>query len=153
MIDAVVMKPMPQNLTADQQARLQDLFTVFDQVLAAEISQKIPVVSTPGANVARLKPTITGPPSAMQGMKAYEVVPIAAILGGIKAATGTRAKKVEVSLEAKLVDSLANEIVAAVKSKGLAEQADRVQASVEDVREILTEWAKHGAKNVAGLFN
>ncbi|MBV1961432.1 MAG: DUF3313 domain-containing protein [Immundisolibacteraceae bacterium] len=153
MIDAVAMKPMPKNLTADQQGQLKELFAVFDKILRAEMSQRISVVSTSGADVARLQPTITSVTSSTQGMKAYEVIPIAAILGGIKAATGTRAKEIEISLLANVIDSQTSEVLATVVRRGTADQADRMQASVEDVREILTEWAKQGAKNVAGLFN
>ncbi|MBV1928064.1 MAG: DUF3313 domain-containing protein [Gammaproteobacteria bacterium] len=123
MIDPVVMKPMPSNLTTDQQALLNRLFIAFDQILLTEMSQRVSVVTTPGADVARLRPTITGATSSAQGMKAYEVIPIAAIFGGIKAATGTRAKEIEVSLDVKLVDSQSNEIVASMKRKGTADQA------------------------------
>ncbi|MBL4890202.1 MAG: DUF3313 domain-containing protein [Candidatus Lindowbacteria bacterium] len=153
IIDPVTMSPLPEDLNADQQARLNDLFATFNQILLTELSSKISVVNTPGIGVARLLPTFTSIASSTQGMKAYEVIPLAALIGGIKAATGTRGKEVELWLEAKVVDSQTNELLARIVRKGTADQANRKQATVEDVREMLQEWAKGSADSAAKLFN
>lgn len=153
IIDAVVMTPMPENITADQQTRLHELFTAFNQILLAELSSKISVVNTPGVGVARIQPTFTTVSSSMQGMKIYEIVPLAALLGGIKAVTGTRDKEVELWLEALVVDSQTDELLARIVRRGSSDQADREQATVEDVREMLQEWAKDSATSAAKLFN
>ena len=153
IIDPVAMSPKPENLTADQQKRLDDLFTAFNEILLAELSSKVSIVNTPGVNVARLQPIFTSVSSSMQGMKVYEVVPLAALLGGIKAATGTRGKEVELWLEAELVDSETKESLARIVRKGTADQAERHEASVEDVRGVLQQWAKDGAASAAKLFD
>ena len=153
LIDSVVMDPAPKGLTSGQQALLDELFTTFNKILLNGLSAKVSVVNAPGDGVARLQPTFTNISSTMQGMKAYEVVPLAALLGGIKAATGTRDKEVELWLEAELVDSQTNEILARIIRKGSADQADRKQAEVEDVREMLQQWAKESATAAAELFN
>jgi uncharacterized protein DUF3313 len=153
IIDAVIMNPMSENLTTDQQNRLNDLFGAFNEILLTELSSKVSVVDAPGVGVARLKPTFTNISSSMQGMKVYEVVPVAALLGSIKAATGTRAKEVELWLEATMVDSQTNELLARIVRKGSADQADRKKATAEDVREMLQNWAKESATSAAELFN
>ena len=153
IIDAVALSPMPEGLSSDQKTRLNELFTAFDQILLAELSSKTSVVEMPGVGIARIQPMFTSVTSSTQGMKAYEILPIAALLGGIKAATGTRAKEVELWLEAKVVDSQTNELLARIVRKGTAEQADRKQATVVDVREMLQEWAKDAAASAAKLFN
>ena len=153
IIDAVVLSPMPEGLSSDQKTRLNELFTAFDQILLAGLSSKTSVVEMPGVGIARIQPMFTSVTSSTQGMKAYEILPIAALLGGIKAATGTRGKEVELWLEVKVVDSQTNELLARIVRKGTADQADRKQATVEDVREMLQQWAKDGAASAAKLFN
>ncbi len=153
IIDPVVMAPLPVGLSPEQQTRLDELLTAFNQILLAELSAKVSVVSAPGPDVARLQPTFTHVSSAMQGMKVYEVIPLAALLGGIKAATGTRDKEIELWLEAKVSDSISNELLATMARKGSSDQADRKQATLEDVREMLRDWATNSATSAAELFN
>ena len=153
IIEAVVINPLPEDLTSDQQKRLDSLLTAFDQILLAKLSTKVSIVNEPGIGIARLQPTFTSVSSSMRGMKAYEVIPLAALIGGIKAATGTRGKEVDLWLESTVVDSQTDELLTRMVRKGSADQADRNQATVEDVRELLQEWAKEGAASAAKLFN
>jgi hypothetical protein len=50
-------------------------------------------------------------------MKWYEVVPIAAVVGGVSAATGHRDQDTELFIEAELVDARTNQTVARVVRK------------------------------------
>lgn len=77
---------------------------------------------------------------------------MAALLGGIKAATGTRGKEVELWLEAEVVDSETKESFARIVRKGSADKVERHETSVKVVRGTLQQWAKDGATSAAMLF-
>jgi hypothetical protein len=58
-----------------------------------------------GARVLIMHAAITGVTAANEGMKWYEVVPIAAVVGAASAATGHRDQNSELFIEADLVDA------------------------------------------------
>ncbi len=72
------------------------------------------LANEPGPQTLRVQAAITGVEIKTEGMKAYEVVPVAAIFGGVKALTGNRAREVHVYLEVKLTDSESGDLLGAV---------------------------------------
>ena len=70
-----------------------------------------------GAKVLNLRAAITGVSAANEGMKWYEVVPIAAVVGATSAATGHRDQDTTLFIEAELVDARTNQTVARVVRK------------------------------------
>lgn len=70
-----------------------------------------------GAKVLNLRAAITGVSASNEGMKWYEVVPIAAVVGATSAATGHRDQDTTLFIEAELVDAKTNQTVARVVRK------------------------------------
>jgi hypothetical protein len=64
-----------------------------------------------------LRAAITGVSASNEGMKWYEVVPIAAVVGATQAATGHRDQDTNLFIEAELVDVKTNQIVVKVVRK------------------------------------
>ncbi len=58
-----------------------------------------------------MKAAITGVSASNEGMKWYEVIPVAAIVGGVSAVTGHRDQSTELYVEAVLLDPATNEPV------------------------------------------
>lgn len=59
----------------------------------------------PGSRSMIMHVAITGVSASTEGMKWYEVVPVAAVIGGVTAATGHRDQNTELYLEADVVDA------------------------------------------------
>ncbi len=80
-------------------------------------------------------------------MKAYEVVPVAAIFGGIKAMSGKRNRDVNVFLEARLVDSQSGELVGAVMRSVAGEdlKGKKVQLTLKDMQDSLDQVSDDAA--------
>ena len=85
-------------------------------------------------------------------MTGWEVIPIAAIVGGVQAATGTRSRIVQVVFEAEALDSTTNESLAAMVRKGTAEQDDRKKLTQEDFMIIVKEFGATSGENLAKVL-
>jgi hypothetical protein len=70
-----------------------------------------------GSKTLILRAAITGVNAANQGMKWYEVIPVAAVVGGVSAATGHRDQDTELFIEAEFIDASNNQTVAKVVRK------------------------------------
>ncbi|MNJ69965.1 hypothetical protein D3C77_663750 [compost metagenome] len=64
-----------------------------------------------------MRAAITGVNAENEGMKWYEVVPIAAVVGATQAATGHRDQETTLFIEAEFVDAKSNQTVAKVVRK------------------------------------
>jgi len=121
-IDPVIVYPKPKD-TAEVQAQLvKDAAAYLDQNIRQHLGDVIEVVDAPDEDTLRLRAAITAVNTTAEELKAYEVIPIAAIAAGISSATGTRDRNVEVFLEAELSDINTNEIMARVVKKGISKE-------------------------------
>jgi uncharacterized protein DUF3313 len=153
MIDPVIMfQDGDATLSAEQQAEVDKFSADFDQLLLSSLSGVVEVVAQPGPDVVRVKPAVTGVSSATEGMKAYEVIPIAALIGGGMALAGARDKVIILSLETKLEDSQSGNLVGAAVRKGVADQGDNDKTDADDVKALIRSWAKEGSELVQELF-
>ncbi len=153
MIDPVIMfQEGGATLSAEQQAEVDKFSADFDQLLLSSLSKVVDVVAQPGADVLRVKPAVTGVATVTEGMKAYEVIPIAAVIAGATAAAGARDKVIVLSLETKLEDSLSGKFVGAAVRKGVADQGDDDKTGADDVKALIRSWAKEGSDLMQALF-
>jgi len=84
------------------------------------LGQKYRVVSSTapaGSKALILRAAITGVSASNEGMKWYEVVPIAAVVGATQAATGYRDQDTNLFIEAEFIDAKTNQTVAKVVRK------------------------------------
>ncbi|WP_095077228.1 DUF3313 domain-containing protein [Pseudomonas sp. Irchel s3h17] len=86
------------------------------------LGQKYRIVSTPqaapaGSRLLVMRAAITGVSASNEGMKWYEVVPIAAVVGGVSAVTGHRDQDTELFVEAELIDARSQQTVVKVVRK------------------------------------
>jgi Protein of unknown function (DUF3313) len=153
MIDPVIMfQDGGATLSAEQQAEVDKFSADFDQLLLSSLSGVVEVVAQPGPDVVRVKPAVTSVTTATEGMKAYEVIPIAALIGGSMALAGARDQVIILSLETKLEDSQSGNLVGAAVRKGVADQGDNDKTDADDVKALIRSWAKEGGELVQELF-
>jgi hypothetical protein len=106
----LVLYPAPKPTDRVSLQTLQELQSYASLRVKNVLSQKFSVVpdlkSAPaGSRALIMNVAITGVSAANEGMKWYEVVPVAAVVGGVQAATGHRDQSTELYLEADLVDA------------------------------------------------
>ena len=141
LIEPVGFYPEPEISEQVSEETLDAIVTYLTQKLDEKIGSVLNLTSEPGPEVLRLQVALTGVEIKTEGMKAYEVVPVAAIFGGLKAMTGNRAQDVTVFFEAKLSDSVTGEIVGAAlrRFEGEKLKGTRDKLDLEDLKKSLDE--------------
>lgn len=118
--------PSPKPNERVDQATLDQLQTYLTHNAKSAFSQKYQVLNDAalapaGAHVLQVRIAITGVSASNEGIKWYEVVPVAAVIGGVSAATGHRDQNTELFLEAELIDVRTSQTMAKVVRKVFGE--------------------------------
>ncbi|MEX3777083.1 DUF3313 domain-containing protein [Pseudomonas sp. MYb118] len=112
--------PAPKPNERVNRQTLDELQSYMTSKAKGTLGQKYRVVgSTPpaGSKALILRAAITGVSASNEGMKWYEVVPIAAVVGATQAATGYRDQDTNLFIEAEFIDAKTNQTVAKVVRK------------------------------------
>ncbi|PXX64446.1 Protein of unknown function [Pseudomonas sp. LAMO17WK12:I10] len=119
--------PVPKPNERVNQQTLDELQNYMSSKAKGVLGQKYRVVSNERAVPAGSKPlilraAITGVSASNEGMKWYEVVPIAAVVGATQAAIGHRDQDTNLFIEAEFIDAKSNQTVAKVVRKVFGSQ-------------------------------
>jgi Protein of unknown function (DUF3313) len=119
--------PAPQPNERVNRQTLDQLQSYMTTNAKGALGQKYRVVpnlqSAPtGSRVLVVRAAITGVSASNEGMKWYEVVPVAAAIGATQAATGHRDQDTELYIEAEMIDASNGQTVAKVVRKVFGEQ-------------------------------
>ena len=119
--------PAPKPNERVNQQTLDDIRDYMSNRVKATLGQKYRMVhhtsaAPKGSKTLILRAAITGVSASNEGMKWYEVVPIAAVVGATQAATGHRDQDTELYIEAELIDAKDNQTVARVVRKVFGKQ-------------------------------
>lgn len=148
-IDPVIVYPAPKSSAQVHYKLILDAASYLEQAVAQQIrGAGMEVVDYPAPGALRLRAAITTIESKAEGFKAYEVIPIAAVVAGISAASGTRDRNVEAFLEVEVTDISTGEVMARAVKKGISENTlenDETQVQVKDLKPTLDRWAKDAA--------
>ena len=114
--------PAPKPNERVNQQTLTDIQNYMTSKAKATLGTKYRIVSNSasapaGSRTLILRAAITGVSASNEGMKWYEVVPIAAVVGATQAATGHRDQDTELYIEAEFVDANTNQTVGRVVRK------------------------------------
>ncbi|WP_283180708.1 MULTISPECIES: DUF3313 domain-containing protein [unclassified Pseudomonas] len=114
--------PAPKPTERVNQQTLDELQSYMTSKAKGVLGQKYRVVTSEksapaGSKTLIMRAAITGVSAETEGMKWYEVVPIAAVVGGVSAASGHRDQDTTLFIEAELVDASNNQTVAKVVRK------------------------------------
>ncbi|EXF95753.1 hypothetical protein HK44_020270 [Pseudomonas fluorescens HK44] len=127
--------PAPKPNERVNRQTLDQLQTYMTDSAKSTLSQKYRVVpnvqSAPaGSRVLIVRAAITGVTASNEGMKWYEVVPVAAAIGATQAATGHRDQDTELYIEAEMIDASNGQTVAKVARKVFGEQLKNTSQQV-----------------------
>jgi hypothetical protein len=114
--------PAPKPNERVNQQTLNDIQSYMTSKAKSTLGQKYRVVSSAssapaGAKTLIMRAAITGVNAENEGMKWYEVVPVAAVVGGVSAASGHRDQDTTLFIEAEFIDAKNNQTVAKVVRK------------------------------------
>ena len=114
--------PAPKPDERVNQQTLTDIQNYMTSKVKGTLGQKYRVVSNTsaapaGSKTLLMRAAITGVNAENEGMKWYEVVPIAAVVGATQAATGHRDQDSTLFIEAEIIDAGTNQTVARVVRK------------------------------------
>ncbi|WP_415768487.1 DUF3313 domain-containing protein [Pseudomonas sp. LB3P38] len=114
--------PAPKPNERVNRQTLDELQSYMTSKAKGVLGQKYRVVSSEksapaGSKTLIMRAAITGVNAENEGMKWYEVVPVAAVVGGVSAASGHRDQDTTLFIEAEFVDASNNQTVAKVVRK------------------------------------
>ncbi|WP_338524792.1 DUF3313 domain-containing protein [Pseudomonas batumici] len=114
--------PAPQPNERVSRQTLDELQNYMTRNAKGVLGQKYRVVSSEksapaGSRTLIMRAAITGVNAENKGMKWYEIVPVAAVVGGVSAVTGHRDQDTTLFIEAEFIDASNNQTVAKVVRK------------------------------------
>ena len=140
------MEPNPQVSVET----LKEVQAYLTQALKDRLAKRIEIVDQAGSGVMEVQLAITGVIVKTEGMKAYEVVPVAAVFGALKAVTGNRNKEIAIQVEIKIVDSETRDLLIAVvrdfKGEDVVDPDKKLQ--LEDFKANLDQLVQDGEQSV-----
>ena len=153
IVHPVTFYPTPKEDLQVKQENLDKISGYLTQRLSQEFSKNYELTNTPGPDTLDVKIAITGVATTLEGLKVYEVVPVALVLAGASTALGYRDKVVTISAEGILTDSMTNEVMAKGLRQGVGENLadDKQQLQVEHVKALLDEWVKAAGSLASNL--
>jgi len=151
-MDPVVVYPAPQNSAQVNAKLVKDAAKYLEETTTQQLrAAGIEVVDAPEMGALRLRAAITTVETSAEDFKAYEIIPIAAIIAGISAAAGTRDRIVEAYMEAELTDISTGKVLVQVVKKGISPETvenDKAKVSMEQLKPTLDSWAQDAANFV-----
>lgn len=135
--------PKPQPTAVISAQTLQAITRYYDSALKHELGKDLSIASAPGPHTLIVRPAITAVSTSNQGLKPYEVIPIALVAAAVNTASGGRDQNVDIATEAAVLDGDSNKVLAQVVRKGSGKplENDKTQLGLEDVKPVLDGWA------------
>lgn len=142
-IEPTQFYPQPQPTVKIPQSTLTAITRYYDQALQREVSKSLPLATGPGPGVIVVRAAITAVTSKTEGLKPYEIIPVALVAAAVSTASGIRDQETTLATEAAFLDGSTHAVIAEVVRKGtgkpLANDTQVMQAS--DVKNLIDGWA------------
>jgi hypothetical protein len=103
-----------------------------------------------GPGVLRARFAITGVKKFKEGLRAYHVLPVAAVFRGAQEASGSVDTYIDTRFEGEIVDSVTGDRVVAIVAKGIEDTSKRSgdELVFEDVIPTLDKWLAQLEENL-----
>ncbi|MGZ0701712.1 DUF3313 domain-containing protein [Pseudomonas piscis] len=142
-IEPTQFYPQPQPTVKIPQDTLTGITRYYDEALKRELGKSMPLATGPGPGVVVVRAAITAVSSKTEGLKAYEIIPVALVAAAVSTASGIRDQETTLATEAVFLDGSDGRVIAEVVRKGtgkpLANDTQVMQAS--DVKSVIDSWA------------
>ncbi|MCG6575730.1 DUF3313 domain-containing protein [Pseudomonas sp. AF32] len=142
-IEPTQLYPKPQPTVKIPQTTLSGITGYYDQALKREAGKSLPLATSPGPGVLVMRAAITAVSSKTEGLKPYEVVPIALVAAAVSTASGIRDQETTLGTEAVILDGGNNAVVAQVVRKGTGKPLSNESQVMkpDDVKGVIDGWA------------
>ncbi|MCU1724178.1 MULTISPECIES: DUF3313 domain-containing protein [unclassified Pseudomonas] len=142
-IEPSQLYPKPQATAQIPQSTLTGITNYYDQALKRELGKSLPLASAPGPGVIVVRPAITAVSSKTEGLKPYEVIPIALVAAAVSTASGIRDQETDIATEAQFIDGGTQKVVAQVVRKGTGKPLENTSQVLkpDDVKAVIDGWA------------
>lgn len=142
-IEPTQFYPKPQPTVKIPQNTLYGINRYYDEALKREIGKDLPLATAPGPGVIVVRAAITAVSSKTEGLKPYEIIPIALVAAAVSTASGIRDQETTLGTEAQFIDGGNNKVIAQVVRKGSGKplQNDTQVMQPADVKNVIDGWA------------
>lgn len=134
--------PTPQTTDRIGQETYDELLKYANKRLGDALSSRLQLVGfSSGPRTLEFRGAITGVSANTEGLKPYEVIPIALVLASTMAATGERDQNTELYLEGELIDTSTGKAVLRVVRKGFGKTLSNDHQAVQfaDLKPVVDE--------------
>ncbi|WP_434563818.1 DUF3313 domain-containing protein [Pseudomonas sp. R1-6] len=142
-IEPTQLYPKPQPTVKIPAGTLAGITSYYDQALKREAGKSLPLATSPGPGVLVVRAAITAVSSKTEGLKPYEVIPIALVAAAVSTASGIRDQETTLGTEAVFLDGGNNAVVAQVVRKGTGKPLSNESQVMkpDDVKGVIDGWA------------
>src|SRR5471032_3091179 len=140
-IEPTQLYPQPQPTVKIPQSTLSGITHYYDQALKRELGKSLPLAAGPGPGVIVVRAAITAVSSKTEGLKPYEIIPVALVAAAVSTASGIRDQETTLATEAVFLNG--NTVVAQVVRKGTGKplENDTQVMKADDVKAVIDGWA------------
>lgn len=144
VVEKPLFHPAPQPSAQVSQQTLDAIATYLQQAMQRELAGSLRIVNQADQDSLVLRSAISAVNLSAEGLKVYEVVPIALVVAAASTAAGTRDLNSEIYIELEAIDGRSSQPMARVvrKGHGLQLENDSTQLRLEDIQPVLDSWAK-----------
>lgn len=133
-------KPSPQV----SQQTMDEIVAYVNNAQKAVLQSKLALANEPGPRTLRFRSAITAVTAQTEGLKAYEVIPVALVFAGASTAAGTRDSDTAIYVEGEVTDSQTGALLGEFvrKDAGPSLENKSTQLTLKDVQPVLDKWAQ-----------
>lgn len=139
-----VFHPAPAPSDQVSQQTLDEITAYLQQAMKLELAGRLRIVEQADRDTLVLRTAISAIDLSPEGLKVYEVIPIALVTAAASTAAGTRDLDTDIYVELEAIDGGNSQPMARVvrKGHGLQLENDSTQLRLKDIKPVLDEWAK-----------
>ena len=142
-IEKPVFYPTPTPSDQVSQAVLNEISEYLYQAMRRELQGSMTVVNQPDMDSLVLRSAITAVDVSTEGLKVYEVIPIALVVAAASTAAGTRDRTSEIYVEMEGIDARTSKPMLRVVRKGHGQDLEisSTQLTLKTLKPALDVWA------------
>lgn len=139
MLDKTVFYPAPQTTDQLSMVTLNQIGAYLDEAMRRELNGVVTLVDQPGPKTLRFHPAITAAAAVSEGLKAYQLIPVALIV-----TRGQTKKKAALAVEYEVFDTETGQVVAAGMREGEGAELKTMKdtLTLDQMKPVIDTWAK-----------
>lgn len=153
-LDPVMYYPEPQPSADVSLETLTEIRDAVNETLRRKVGERVQLVDRAEPGVAHIRIAITAVGTSTQALRAYQYIPIALVMTEAKAAMeGGMARNATVAIEARVTDSMTDELLYASVRGGTGEKVANATQGAGGVRlsklqPLIDEWTTGAAQEI-----